>query len=280
MSSSPPPASRSSAPPRSSEDAATSSDSSEELSASSDLVQPLPRAEDDSRDPSPASSGGAASPSLDKGKSRAADQDADAEDEDEKEEEERVKQAKLMERFQCGICYEVPEEPVVTPCGHLFCWGCMHEWLVVSSGRACPACKAALSVEKLIPIYSGDGEHADPRFKPLPPRPRPSSSTPSSTFRAPTARPGLCSLPTSSSSTFTFQAGVFPLPGLSFGYTWPPRDEGEERERLGLRLASAMADPHGAGRIAPAQDEWVRSVAQQAFLLLFFAVFLAMTFSG
>jgi hypothetical protein len=33
-------------------------------------------------------------------------------------------------RFDCPICLEgVNEEPVVTPCGHLFCWGCLYRWI-------------------------------------------------------------------------------------------------------------------------------------------------------
>jgi hypothetical protein len=33
-------------------------------------------------------------------------------------------------QFDCPICLEgVNEEPVVTPCGHLFCWGCLYRWI-------------------------------------------------------------------------------------------------------------------------------------------------------
>ena len=29
--------------------------------------------------------------------------------------------------FECNVCFETPMDAVVTPCGHLYCWGCMYE---------------------------------------------------------------------------------------------------------------------------------------------------------
>lgn len=31
--------------------------------------------------------------------------------------------------FQCNICYEVAKEPVVTLCGHLYCWPCVYRFV-------------------------------------------------------------------------------------------------------------------------------------------------------
>ena len=31
--------------------------------------------------------------------------------------------------FECNICYEVAREPVVTLCGHLYCWPCIYRWV-------------------------------------------------------------------------------------------------------------------------------------------------------
>lgn len=28
--------------------------------------------------------------------------------------------------FECSICFDVATEPVVTRCGHLFCWPCIY----------------------------------------------------------------------------------------------------------------------------------------------------------
>ncbi len=29
--------------------------------------------------------------------------------------------------FECVICLETAKEPVVTKCGHLYCWPCIYE---------------------------------------------------------------------------------------------------------------------------------------------------------
>jgi len=77
--------------------------------------------------------------------------------------------------FECNTCLETPEEPVVTNCGHLFCWPCIFRWLEVhkdqNSGEslaACPVCKSAVSKTTVIPIYGRGKEKTDPRDKPIP----------------------------------------------------------------------------------------------------------------
>lgn len=40
-----------------------------------------------------------------------------AEDNEEKEE---------AGEFECNICFDQPSQPVVTSCGHLYCWGCIY----------------------------------------------------------------------------------------------------------------------------------------------------------
>lgn len=79
-------------------------------------------------------------------------------------------------RFECNICFESVQEPVVTRCGHLFCWKCLYSWLepgltmeeydflghfrpvwrnvtIDRSKRVCPVCKAKCDVRDVIPIY-------------------------------------------------------------------------------------------------------------------------------
>lgn len=85
-------------------------------------------------------------------------------------------------RFTCNICFESVVDPVVTQCGHLYCWPCLYRWLepgmlpaerlslglpqqftTNSSGgggnnnnnsrRVCPVCKSPCSTPTLVPIY-------------------------------------------------------------------------------------------------------------------------------
>jgi len=42
----------------------------------------------------------------------------------------KTKVQKVDNRFTCAICLEiVSDEPVVTKCGHLYCWSCLYQWL-------------------------------------------------------------------------------------------------------------------------------------------------------
>ncbi|KAL6045754.1 E3 ubiquitin-protein ligase rnf5 [Balamuthia mandrillaris] len=56
--------------------------------------------------------------------------------------------------FECNVCLDAADEPVVTPCGHLYCWPCIFRWLEIHpDSPSCPVCKSVLSKEQLIPIY-------------------------------------------------------------------------------------------------------------------------------
>ncbi|CAN8247923.1 unnamed protein product [Cochlearia groenlandica] len=64
--------------------------------------------------------------------------------------------------FDCNICLDSVQEPVVTLCGHLFCWPCIHKWLDLhsfstseeyQSRRQCPVCKSNISHSTLVPLY-------------------------------------------------------------------------------------------------------------------------------
>ncbi|GAB2214940.1 hypothetical protein Droror1_Dr00019309 [Drosera rotundifolia] len=65
--------------------------------------------------------------------------------------------------FDCSICLGSVNDPVVTFCGHLFCWPCIYEWIKVqtlSSEKSknhpqCPVCKSNVSEKTLIPLYGG-----------------------------------------------------------------------------------------------------------------------------
>lgn len=54
--------------------------------------------------------------------------------------------------FECNICYEIAQSPVVTLCGHLYCWPCLYRYardaavpsFCASAVRAGSAGRAAL----------------------------------------------------------------------------------------------------------------------------------------
>ncbi|KAG8071588.1 hypothetical protein GUJ93_ZPchr0006g43760 [Zizania palustris] len=87
--------------------------------------------------------------------------------------------------FDCNICLDFATEPVVTLCGHLYCWPCIYEWLRPDDGadashgatssarRSCPVCKAAVSPDTLVPLYGrgGGSSKMPPRGSTIPRRP-------------------------------------------------------------------------------------------------------------
>ncbi|KAA0056985.1 hypothetical protein IC582_029373 [Cucumis melo] len=84
--------------------------------------------------------------------------------------------------FDCNICLDFASEPIVTLCGHLYCWPCIYKWLHVQSASLapdeppqCPVCKADISHTTMVPLYGRgqSAEHAedDARGTLIPPRP-------------------------------------------------------------------------------------------------------------
>ncbi|CAO2210043.1 unnamed protein product [Urochloa humidicola] len=74
--------------------------------------------------------------------------------------------------FECNICLDPAKEPVVTPCGHLFCWPCLYQWLHSPSAHSeCPVCKGEVLEVNVTPIYGRGGEEGDSANH-MPPRPR------------------------------------------------------------------------------------------------------------
>uniref|UniRef100_A0A7N0VBR0 E3 ubiquitin-protein ligase RMA n=1 Tax=Kalanchoe fedtschenkoi TaxID=63787 RepID=A0A7N0VBR0_KALFE len=68
--------------------------------------------------------------------------------------------------FECNICFDLAQDPIVTLCGHLFCWPCLYKWLTFhSNSKGCPVCKAIVEEDKLVPIYGRGKNSKDPRIK-------------------------------------------------------------------------------------------------------------------
>ncbi|KAL3519755.1 hypothetical protein ACH5RR_017904 [Cinchona calisaya] len=103
--------------------------------------------------------------------------------------------------FDCSICLDSARDPVVTLCGHLYCWPCIYKWLEFQQSSSsldqcshCPICKAEISQESVVPLYGRGGSlsEAEPDQKStslnkiIPPRPNAvarQAQTTSSTLR-------------------------------------------------------------------------------------------------
>jgi hypothetical protein len=52
-----------------------------------------------------------------------------------------------------------PFEPVVTRCGHVYCWKCLYISLKSQNNNFCPNCKLQIDINNdVIPIYTRDKE--------------------------------------------------------------------------------------------------------------------------
>lgn len=78
--------------------------------------------------------------------------------------------------FDCNICLDMAREPILTCCGHLFCWPCFYQLpCVYSAAKECPVCKGAVKDTSITPIYgNGNTTNASETESGLkvPPRPR------------------------------------------------------------------------------------------------------------
>lgn len=71
--------------------------------------------------------------------------------------------------FDCNICLDFADEPVVTLCGHLYCWPCIFKWFHVQSAALpsdeypqCPVCKAEVSHTTVVPLYGRGQSPSNP----------------------------------------------------------------------------------------------------------------------
>eukprot|EP00958_Prasinococcus_capsulatus_P011649 scaffold1161_cov391-Prasinococcus_capsulatus_cf.AAC.6 len=118
--------------------------------------------------------------------------------------------------LDCNICLEQARDPVVTLCGHVYCWPCLYEWLKVSQfNGSCPVCKAGVDPAKVggssrddrtgvIPLYVRGSTREDPRKQSaLPSRPQAQRPPfrPTVSFDAPTFRTHVIPLPAGATSS-------------------------------------------------------------------------------
>ncbi|KAI8971412.1 hypothetical protein BDF20DRAFT_678224 [Mycotypha africana] len=65
--------------------------------------------------------------------------------------------------YQCNICFDVASNPVLTLCGHLYCWSCIAVWIktlkLQDVKATCPVCRKECDENRnIIPIYGRGDE--------------------------------------------------------------------------------------------------------------------------
>ncbi|KAL8155127.1 uncharacterized protein LOC141662404 isoform X2 [Apium graveolens] len=78
--------------------------------------------------------------------------------------------------YDCNICLEMAKDPVLTCCGHLFCWPCFYQLEYVDlTAKQCPVCRGDVVDSNVTPIYGSANSSKVSNSSSgvcIPPRPR------------------------------------------------------------------------------------------------------------
>lgn len=58
----------------------------------------------------------------------------------------------IDETLKCSLCFEGCVSPTVPPCGHLYCWNCIMEW--ITDKNQCPVCRRVVQPRELVPLQN------------------------------------------------------------------------------------------------------------------------------
>jgi len=53
---------------------------------------------------------------------------------------------------KCTLCWDQRVNTACTPCGHLFCWGCVLHWL--QTKHECPLCRESVQPSRVVPLLN------------------------------------------------------------------------------------------------------------------------------
>jgi len=74
-----------------------------------------------------------------------------------------------LEEKMCPICYDNYSNPILLPCTHVFCGGCLITWLQRGNSVSCPECRVPIQSQHLVAIVKEKPEGSSSRATYVPP---------------------------------------------------------------------------------------------------------------